>query len=451
MRRFRRPDVWFVLMLVILAGVGAYLLAQPDATDPDSRHLSYWRHYWQAAFDALSAACGVGLLTYDFLIDYTPRGRLILTLVGLVGALLYVGAGTQAARRMQADDDAVRVPHPLAAVGLFLLVQGVLVGAYVLLQPLLSEPAEQADNAARAVAACSSLGWASLSASAVDVHLLTAIAWIAALGWPVWLMLIPPLARRFVPRRATAVLLTGYVILLVLAGLLLTAFESPRAPVRQQPTTDTVVRAPTLTTRCVNGIEQVAAAASAGMPAHELVERDASSGTKVILAGVMLLGGMGLSATGGVQWTLMLWALAGAFAGLARTRRGPLAPDYARWMHAGLACVVLMILLAVVVALGLMFLEQITASAYQSAPTFADTLLDACSVVAGGNLSSGVIENVTGRNLIRGMGQTANLYQYGMIWLMLAMMAGRLIPLMVMRRLADTHEAWRSHRKSAVV
>ena len=450
MRRLRRPDVWFILMLVILAGVGAYLLARPEATDPDSRHLSYWRHYWQAAFDSLSAACGVGLLTYDFLIDYTPRGRLLLTLIGLIGALLYVGAGTQAARRIQADDEAVRVPHPLAAVGVFLVVQGLFVGAYVLLQPLLSEPVEQATNAERALAAGASLGWASVSASAVDVHLLTVIAWIAALGWPVWLLLIPALARRFVPRRETVVLLTGYAIVLVLMGVLIAAFESPCGPVRQ-PTTDAAVGTHTFSTRCVDGIERVAAAAGAGMPTRDLAERDASMGTKVILAGVLLLGGMGLSATGGVQWTLMLWALAGAFAGLVRTRRGPLAPDYARWMHAGLACVVLMILLAIVVALGLMFLENMTASAYQSAPVFADALLDSCSIAAGGNLSTGVVDTVTGRNLIRGMRQAASLYQYGMVWLMLAMIAGRMIPLMVMRRLADTHEAWRSHRKAAVV
>ena len=166
MKRLRRTDVWFFLMLVALAAGGAFLLAQPDATDPDSRHLSYWRHYWQAAFDSLSAACGVGLLTYDFLIDYTERGRMLLTALGLLGALLYVAAGTQAARRIQTEDGGVRVPHPLVAVAVFILLQALLVGVYVLVQPLISEPTEPFGSAQRAVAACSSLGVGIRSAAA---------------------------------------------------------------------------------------------------------------------------------------------------------------------------------------------------------------------------------------------------------------------------------------------
>ena len=206
-----------------------------------------------------------------------------------------------------------------------------------------------------------------------------------------------------------------------------------------------------MATRFVAGVVRVAAASGAGMPTRALAERDASMGTKIVLAGTLLVGGLGCSATGGMQWMLALWAFAGVAAGVARVGRGPVAPDYARWMQAGMACALLLVVLAVVVALGLLFLENATASAYQPAPAFADAFLDSCSIVAGGNLRTGVIETVTGRNLISGLRQSNNLYQYGMSWLMLAMVAGRMIPLLVMRRLAETHEAWRSHRKAAVV
>ncbi|MBU0618391.1 MAG: hypothetical protein KKI02_11795, partial [Planctomycetes bacterium] len=85
--RLKQPDLWFLLALLLVTALGAVALAHADATYSEARHLSYSRHYWQVAFDALSATCGVGLLTYGFQEDYTPLGCWILTTLGLSGAL----------------------------------------------------------------------------------------------------------------------------------------------------------------------------------------------------------------------------------------------------------------------------------------------------------------------------------------------------------------------------
>jgi len=98
------------------------------------------------------------------------------------------------------------------------------------------------------------------------------------------------------------------------------------------------------------------------------------------------------------------------------------------------ACAILVLLLATVVALGLLIIEANVASAYQPPPSFASAFLDAASAVAGGNLSGGVCAAVTDRNLSRGIRLGVDLYQYGMVWLMAAMLAGRTLPLVVLSR-----------------
>ncbi|MCK4341785.1 MAG: hypothetical protein KAY37_08695, partial [Phycisphaerae bacterium] len=86
---------------------------------------------------------------------------------------------------------------------------------------------------------------------------------------------------------------------------------------------------------------------------------------------------------------------------------------------------------------GLLFIEASTASAYQSPPTCADALLEAASAVGGGNLSSGLTTTVTSANLSRGIHQSVDLYQYGMLWLILAMFVGRTLPIVILARCAD--------------
>lgn len=474
MRRLKQPDLWLLATLLLVTAGGAVLLAQADATQPQARHLSYSRHHWQAAFDALSATCGVGLLTYGFQDDYTARGRWILTALGVLGALSFVAAVTHAARRMQPADGRPILPHPLFVVSAFLVAQALALGACLLAERIGGDTGGSNESAWRTIAAFSSLGWA----SEVGVDRLKTgppgwplalLAWLGALGWPVWLLIVPPLARRYVRIRSALAVFGSYTGALLLTALLISAFESPRggaydpgsAKLRFAPSTNRQSEIPNarsaihspqpnqprppVENRChsyVRSLVQTAAASGAGIPtmqsgASHYPLGDATAGTKVTLSALLLVGGLGGSATGGVQWLLLLWALAGGAVALGCPRESKPNPNVKRWMLAGLACLVLLTLLALLVAAGMLLIENWTAARYQPPPTFADALLDACSVVAGGNLSSGLTETVTGRNLLGGIRQSANLYQYGMTWLMLAMLIGRLLPLVVLRRLAD--------------
>lgn len=477
MKRLKQPDLWFLIVLVAVTAVGAVLLAQAGAIQPEARHLSYSRHYWQAAFDALSATCGVGLLTYGFYEDYTPLGRWILTALGVLGAVLFLAAATAVARRMRTTDTRSRMPHPLLIVSAFLVFQALALVIYRLVGLFVGEAGDASEIAWRAIAAFSSLGWASEPQLAGETPALPAwslalLAWLGALGWSVWLLILPPLAKRYGRARSALAVVGAYTATLLLTALLITAFESPRGVADQPAGGRSHIGAPNETlsaqpwpTRYARSLVQTAAASGAGMPtvqsgASHYPLRDTTAGTKLTLSALLLAGGLGGSATGGVQWTLLLWTLAGAAAAVGwssgkarkvevpagetptlprptRRLRSGQAPNRARWMHAGLACGFLLTSLAVIVALGLLLIENRTAARYQPPPTFADALLDACSVVAGGNLSSGLTDTVTGRNLLGGIRQSANLYQYGMTWLMLAMLAGRMLPLVVLCRLTD--------------
>jgi len=130
---------------------------------------------------------------------------------------------------------------------------------------------------------------------------------------------------------------------------------------------------------------------------------------------------------------LALLAVAGVFgrrpAGLRDegARRGALA---------AVACVVALVSLVLVVALGLLVIEARTTTAFQSAPTLGDALLDATSAVAGGNLSSGLMATVTSANLSRGIHQSVDLYQYGLVWLLAAMFISRTLPVLILARCA---------------
>ena len=187
--------------------------------------------------------------------------------------------------------------------------------------------------------------------------------------------------------------------------------------------------------RYARSLVQTVCAATAGMPTEDLADRNVTDGTKVTLAAVVLVGPLGGSAGGGFKWTLLIWAISGGAAAL--TRRGRSThPATFRCLLAGTSCVVLLALLTTVVALGLLGIETRTAAPYQSPPTFADAFLDAASATAGANLSTGLADTVTSRNLSRGGRQAVDLYPYGMTWLMLAMLLGRVLPLWVLCRAA---------------
>ncbi len=428
------PDVWFLIVLLALTAGGAVTLARPDATDAESRRMSYARHPWQATFDALSATCGAGLLTYDFAEDYTPRGRLILTLLGVAGAALYLAAATHALRRIRVAGVETRVPHPLLVVVAFLVVQTLAVAAFLLAAHAgAAATTPTRETALRAIAAFSSLGWATTPQQGDAAWPFTLLAWIGALGWPMWFVVVAPLARRFGHLRTTLAVGGGYVAALLVAAVLIASFEAPRGMMgRDGPHIDASRQ--TFSGRFVRALDETTAASAAGLPTAALDGANATDATKITLALLLIAGGLGGSATGGVQWPLLLWAGAGVLGALGWLGSRRLAPDLARWMHAGLACVLALLLLAGLVAGGMLLFENVAASPYQPAPTFADAFLDAASVVAGGGLTTGVVDAVTGPQLQGGIGRSVNLYAYGIGYLMLGMLAGRLVPLMVLRR-----------------
>ena len=433
MRHLKQPELWFLAALLLLTTVGAVLLTHTRAIEPESRHLAYNRHHWQVAFDALSAGSGVGMLTYDFQDDYTTAGRWILTGLGVLGAALFIAAATHIARRIRPADTHSQVPHPLLAVGVFLLVQAVTVGIFL----LATWQNGGGQNAWRAIAAACSLGWGmEPSTGGVSAWPVALLAWIGALGWPIWLLPFGPPAKRFIQLRSALTLLGGYTAFLLLAALLICMFESPRGTTGSGGPSETL-SSQNFETRYARSLIQVSAASGAGMPTEPLAERETGDGTKLALTALLLVGGLGGSATGGVQLALLLWALAGGLASIGWLGRGRIAPDVTRWMRAGLSGVLLMSMLILIIAVGLLLIENWTATRYQPPPSLADALLDAGSVVAGGNLTTGLTETVTGRNLVTGIHQSTSLYQYGMSWLMLAMLSGRILPLVIMRHLAD--------------
>jgi hypothetical protein len=142
--------------------------------------------------------------------------------------------------------------------------------------------------------------------------------------------------------------------------------------------------------------------------------RDSS---KAVLAFVLIVGGLGGSACGGIKWPLLVWALVGGAS--------------ARILRAASTCVLWMLALVLLCAGGLLVLESQVATKYQAPPTFADTLLDAASAAAGGNLSSGLSATLTDRNLVSGIFLGINWYRIGMLWIVGTMVVGRILPIIV--------------------
>lgn len=435
MKVLARPDTVCLLMLVALAGAGAVALAQPACvplTERDAEYLWTYR-YWQSAFDALSAACGVGLLVRDFDEDYTLLGRTALTAIGFAGALVYLAAVVRTLRRTGASLTIWRAPPVRVVLGVFCAFQAVLSVLCLLGMQLSGAQIGIADAALTGVAAFASLGFVREGAAGSSAGWIALIAWWSALGWPLWFSVIPPLMRRHVQARQALVVAGAYSLLLLLIALLVCALELPRSgnvPVgASQPFADNQA-----SWQYGRRLVQVAAAAGAGVSTEALTDRNATEGAKVTLALTVLLGSSGYAAGGGVTWILLLWALVGAlFPGSDTQRRTALG----RWFVAGLSCVSVLGLLAIGGAVGLLLLESLTGSRFVHPPTFADALLDACSAVGGANLSGGVLERVTGENLVSGKNNPINLYAFGMIWMLLLMLAGRLIPLIILRRVAD--------------
>jgi hypothetical protein len=176
------------------------------------------------------------------------------------------------------------------------------------------------------------------------------------------------------------------------------------------------------------------------MPADKLDEGGVSEASKLLLGAIVLAGGMSGSPAGGLSWSVVIFGLSlPLLAILGRTMRRPdLGTD--RLARACGTCVIAMLALAFLVTLSLLFNEARVASQFQPPPTLGDAWLDACSIVGGANLTTGVVSTLTDPNLSGGMFRSVDLFPYGMTWIALAMLAGRVLPLLVLWRCGDAGE-----------
>lgn len=438
MKRLRRPDVWFLPALLGAAVLGAVLLsdgANITAGENEIRHHRA-RHGWESAFDAFSAVCGVGLLTRDFEADLTSRGRWTLTAIGLFGAVLFLGAAAQAAQQLREAAGGPRLPSAALAVGVFLLA--LLPGVPLVwgVERAAGSNGGWESAAQHTAAAFASLGWLRPAPGDATAWVYAIIALAGAVGWPVWFLLIPAARRRFVQ---AAPLLRGvgvYVLILVVLGAVLCAFETPREMLgRGLPSENTLAGRP-LPERFARSVLQAVSASTAGIPTEALASPQCSDGTRITLGGVLLVGGLGGSPGGGIKGPLFVWLLAGGAVVLGASRCRTTHMGTLRCALAGSTLVVLMLVLTLVVAGGLLLIDDRTRSPFDHPATFAEAWLDAASAVAGGNLSSGLTARVTGENLSSGGRHPVDQYQYGMAWLMFAMTLGRFLPLFVLSRMA---------------
>jgi len=285
-----------------------------------------------------------------------------------------------------------------------------------------------------AIAAFASLGWVEPATSPRAAWIYALVAFLGALGWGAWLLPVPARVRRYVQLRSLCVLVVTWCAFLALSAAVISWLEVPRGAARG-PGPDRRLAGAPADARYARSLVQVTAAAGAGVPTEELKERGVSEGTKLVLAGAVLVGGLGGAAGGGIRWPMLLALLSVAWP-FGRVPTGPRDEGTRGRALAAVTCAVALVLLVLVVALGLLVIEAHTTTAFQTAPTLGDALLDASSAVAGGNLSSGLTATVTSANLSRGIHQSVDLYQYGLVWLLAAMFIGRTLPVLLLARSA---------------
>ncbi|MBP7746084.1 MAG: hypothetical protein KA383_08110 [Phycisphaerae bacterium] len=430
----RRPGVWFPLAIAVLTALGSEPLRDDRCVHLSERDRGSYglRPVWQARFDALSAVCGAGLLTYSIEDDYTPAGRWVLTGLGLAGALLYLAAARQAAAPLWAASGTV-LPRLRVIVAVFLGLQVACVVLAALVGRIAGGGGDVADAAQNAIAAFASLGWS----HGRHGWGFAVVAFVGALGWPVWLAV----GRRELRSRALVATICGYVVLLLICAGLVAALEQPRGRTRAQLTGATRLADQPAGTRFTRALTQVVTASGAGMQTEPLADRAVSEGTKVVLAGVVLIGGLGGSAGGGLKWPLFITLFTPLTALVGRGKGSAPGEAARKLFYCGSALGGAFLGLAVLIALGALLIEVHIGSPHQSPPSFADALVDASSSVAGAGLTTGVLASLTGANLSRGIRQGVDLYQYGMAWFMLALFIGRIVPVVVLGRLAGVRFA----------
>jgi len=470
-RGLMSASLWLPLALLVASQYGARWLQNPQCLALSERDRGSYGELpvWKANFDALSAVCGVGLLTNDLKDDYTPTGRWVLAGLGVAGALLYLAAARQVLVRLWAADEGGNVPATLPEAAAVQwpsrpAILGAFLALLVVLHPLpwlvaRSGGLSYETGAWNAVAALASLGWLAPGTDPKAFWIYGLLGLVGALGWTIWLVPLRLVWRKnaAVPQASSlrdphlgrlphgwgarsALALGAYLVLLVGAAALITALEVPRGqphPGGASPASATATKSERLALqppqeRFFRSLVLATCTATTGHATEPIADRGVSDGTKFVLSALQLIGGAGGSPGGGVKWLVLLWALSGltVVVGLGGGRARQ---DRARrfWL-AGVACTSAVLALTLVTALGLQIIEARVASTYQAPPTFADTLLEASSATAGGGLTTGLTATITSFNLSRGIRQNVDLYQYGMSWLLAAMLLGRVLPIWVL-------------------
>lgn len=454
----------FVAGLVLITAAGAVTVGNITVGALQGRDREYFagRVWCESSFDALSAACGAGLMMGD-LSKYTPEARWALFGTGVAGALLHVltlaaairriiglPAPARAANAAEADNTSTAVPSldadhdpsagvadPAATAGFtdgpslgfislsFLFVLSLLIVLVFAAARATCPTVTFAETAQLVGLAFVSLGCVPEPVDSGTAMMLAVVGWIGALGWPVWLGLIPRKRRGFglpVPALRFALV---YTLGLVLAAGVLALLERPRGGeavgvARADVSNDPTLAAQPLGPRFGRSLVQSVSAATTGIPTEPIRDRGLRDGSKALIAGLAMLGGAGFGAAGGLG-LLTFWI---AFFGRAeRTRR------------LGLLCILLLAAAWFATAVGLLAIESLVASRYQPTPSFADALLDAASAVGGGNLSSGLTSSLTSRSLVSGIGLGISQFIPGMMLLAAALLAGRIVPVWILDRM----------------
>lgn len=426
MSALRRPWIAYALFLFCLAGVGAVLLASEAATTiearPDMRF--YWAlHYWESAFDAFSAATGCGLATHRWSSDLTPFGEITILCVGTLSAIGYLLALYHCLP--PARSPAIR-RRSIA------LIMGWLVTTVCIFAVLFA--VLRANDARSDWGISTQSPWTALlslgSARVADGQgASVALALFAALGGGGWFALL--MARRLATLGVTwkSAIMTWVVYAAVIGALavLVLAFDSrrgtdvERGATRGGPPPSEDVESPGYPA-ALRAILAAQCGGSAITPPETAPHRDA---TRFVLGCAVLLGGVfgapGCGVLGPASLALALWL----------ARRSELARF---WLGITRRMLVFATTATLIVALGLLLIEQHVASAFSAIPSFADAWLDAASAIGGANLTSDLASAITDRGLSSGIRTPTDQYQYGMLWLIAAMFIGRVAPLWILSR-----------------
>jgi Trk-type K+ transport system membrane component len=408
---------------VLAIWVGAALLRSDACVRLSERDRTAYgaRPLWLATFDAASATCSVGLTLFDLREDYTPLGRWTLLALGVAGTLLHIAALCAALARVAGEPRQMRGVIPAAVC----LAGAVLIGLF---RPgVMDADGGSGAGLFHALSAFFGLGITTLPAGSDAAGPLLAATVLGMVGLGALVVTRPAQSRTLAVRWTLCAMLIGIGsgLALSLAAWGIHALEHPRGESgwRGHGTRDAIrqVRAEA-TAR--DRLLQVAVTSHAGWSPLPITDRAVGEGRKLTLALAIVVGGLGASA-GGTFWFIIA-ACGGA------SLLGVETPGGSRFRLAAVRTLTAVLALTLATTLGLLIIEARVASRNETPATLGDAVLDAASVVGGAGLTSGLIENLTSAHLSKGMGQTVDSYLYATVWVMLAMFAGRTVPILVL-------------------